>query len=67
MDDAVGALYGRCDLVGLGEVGGDEGLARQQVLRRRLVAQHQAGIERRQQRADHGADAARRACEYDAA
>ena len=67
MDDAVRALHGRRDLVGLGEVGGDEGLARQQVLGLHLVAQHQAGIERRQQRPDHGADAARGAGEDDAA
>jgi len=38
-----------------------------QILRRRLVAQHEPGIERRQQRPDHSADAARGAGEYDAA
>ena len=59
-------LTDRRDLVRPGEVGGHEGLARLQVLGLHPVAQHQAGIERRQQRPDHGADAARRAGEHDA-
>ena len=67
MDDAVRALHDHGDLVRLGEVGGDEGLARQQVLGLYLVAQHQPRIKRRQQRTDHGADATRRPGEDDSA
>ena len=65
MDDAVGALQHRGHLVRPGEIGGDEGLARLKVRRRDPVAQHQAGIELRQQRACHGADAAGGAREDD--
>ena len=45
MDDAVGALHRRRDLVGLGEVGRDEGFARLQILGLHAIAQHQPGIE----------------------
>ena len=52
------ALPCRGDLLGLREVGGNERLGRQQVLRLYPVAQHQPWIEFGKQRPRHGANAA---------
>ena len=65
MDDRMRARHGGGDLVGPGQIGGDEGLAGQEIVGLHLVAQHQSGIARRQQGPDHGADAAGGAGEDD--